>query len=72
MSNAEDRPPRAYDVMWREIKAYLKVKSFAQVSWSECARAAAELGYPMHARAWQPGTPGGRPVPRDPSGEFVR
>lgn len=33
--------------MWRNLKAFLKVKDFSEVSWKQIYAAKRELGYPL-------------------------
>jgi hypothetical protein len=33
--------------MWRNLKAFLKVKDFSEVSWPAIYKAKRELGYPL-------------------------
>jgi hypothetical protein len=34
--------------MWRNLKAFLKIKDFSEVSWREVYAAKRELGYPLN------------------------
>jgi len=48
-ANSKSDVIEAFDAeMWRNIKAFLGVQDFAEVSWREVYRAKSELGYPLN------------------------